>query len=437
MAASLRAHHAALQRKIDEAATLYDVGREIAGQIALEPTLHLIVERSRALLQADASLVALRVGTTDTFEMRAHSGSVTEALRKLDFDPGEGLGGQVVATGTAMTVGDYLAEYPDSPFLEMVREVGLHSAVAVPLKVHDTVSGVLYVHSQEPHKFQVEDQRLLSALANQAVIAIENAKLYENVKRHAEELEAKVEERTRELQEASRHKSQFLASMSHELRTPMNAVLGYTELILDGEFGELNDDLRDAIERVQRSGRHLLGLINDVLDLSKIEAGRFILTLGEYSMKRVVQAVFTAVHPLASAKNLPLELVVPSDLPPGWGDERRITQVLLNLVGNAIKFTDSGAVTVRVAVQDGTFMVSVVDTGPGIPEVDQQRIFDEFQQADSSHTRKKGGTGLGLSIAKRIVEMHDGHIGVNSTPGKGSTFWFTLPVRVERREAVR
>ena len=174
-------------------------------------------------------------------------------------------------------------------------------------------------------------------------------------------------------------------------------------------------------------------LINDVLDLSKIEAGQLTLSLTDYSMKDVVHSVLTAAEPLAAEKKLALKVAMASDLPPGKGDERRITQVLLNLVGNAIKFTEEGEVRVEAKVSDGAFTVSVADTGPGIAAADQPRVFEEFQQVDSSSTRKKGGTGLGLSIAKRIIEMHGGRIGVDSTPGKGSTFWFMVPVRVERQ----
>ncbi|HLW47279.1 MAG TPA: HAMP domain-containing sensor histidine kinase [bacterium] len=234
-----------------------------------------------------------------------------------------------------------------------------------------------------------------------------------------------------QLAAANRHKSQFLANMSHELRTPLNAILGYTELILDDIYGEIPGKVRDALERVQKSGRHLLGLINDVLDLSKIEAGRLTLTLDDYSMTDIVRNVSAAVEALVAEKRLHFTVAVPPDLPRGHGDERRLTQVLLNLVGNAIKFTDAGEVAIRAAVRDGQFVVAVADTGPGIAEQDRQKIFEEFQQADDSNTRRRGGTGLGLSIAKRIVELHRGRLWVESSPGQGSTFWFAIPVLVE------
>jgi signal transduction histidine kinase len=239
-----------------------------------------------------------------------------------------------------------------------------------------------------------------------------------------------------QLEAASRHKSQFLANMSHELRTPLNAILGYTELMMDEIYGPVPEQLCEVLGRVQQSGKHLLCLINAVLDLSRIEAGRLTLTLADYSMPSVVQTVFAAVESLAAAKRLALKVSVPPDLPPGRGDEQRLSQVLLNLVGNAIKFTEVGEVSVQVTAADGVFTVAVSDTGPGIAEADQQKIFEEFQQADSSSTRKQGGTGLGLAIAKKIIDMHGGRIGVESHLGKGSTFWFTLPVRVERQAVV-
>jgi signal transduction histidine kinase len=221
--------------------------------------------------------------------------------------------------------------------------------------------------------------------------------------------------------------------MSHELRTPLNAVLGYTELILDGIYGEVSEKARPTLQRIQSNGRHLLSLINDVLDLSKIEAGQLTLSLADYLIKDVVHTVYGAVEPLATSKNLRLKLELPKDLPMAHGDERRLTQVLLNLVGNAVKFTDTGEVAIRASTADGSFTVAVHDTGPGIAEKDQARIFEEFQQADLSITKHKSGSGLGLAIAKRIIEMHGGRIWVESDVGKGSTFAFTIPVKVERQ----
>lgn len=232
---------------------------------------------------------------------------------------------------------------------------------------------------------------------------------------------------------ASRHKSQFLASMSHELRTPLNAILGYAELIVDGIYGEVPEKILEVMDRVRKSGHHLLGLINAVLDLSKIEAGQLTLALNDYSLSDVIQTVVTAVEPLAVEQRLRLMAEVAPALPVGKGDERRLSQVLLNLVGNAIKFTDAGEVRIKAVVADRNFVVSVADTGPGIAEAEQQKIFEEFHQVEGPATRRKGGTGLGLSIAKRIVGLHGGRIWVESELGRGSTFTFTVPVRVEQQ----
>ena len=232
---------------------------------------------------------------------------------------------------------------------------------------------------------------------------------------------------------ANRAKSQFLANMSHELRTPLNAILGYTELMAEGTYGELCEEMLEVLKRLETNGRHLLGLINDVLDLSKIEAGQLVLELSDYCIQDIAQTVRSTLEPLAADKKLAFKVEVPAELPPGRGDGRRLTQVLINLVGNAIKFTDAGEVAIKTEANNGSFYVTVRDTGPGISAADQAKLFQEFQQADNAIARKKGGTGLGLAISKHIIEMHGGRIWVESQPGHGSTFVFTLPVTVERQ----
>jgi signal transduction histidine kinase len=235
------------------------------------------------------------------------------------------------------------------------------------------------------------------------------------------------------LEEASRHKSQFLANMSHELRTPLNAILGFSELLLDGIYGDLPIKMRSAVERIQRNGRHLLGLINDVLDLSKIEAGQLRLSLADYSVEELVSGVYASVESLAAEKNLSLRIAVPPGLPPARGDERRLAQALFNLVGNAIKFTDAGEVWIEVETKGDSYIFSVRDTGPGVDEADQTKIFQEFQQVDNSITKTKGGAGLGLAIVKHIVEMHGGRIWIKSRIGHGATFSFLVPARLEQQ----
>ena len=256
------------------------------------------------------------------------------------------------------------------------------------------------------------------------MIAIENVRLFDE-----------IQDKSRQLEVASQHKSQFLANMSHELRTPLNAILGYTELMADGIYGELPEKTMGVLKRLESNGRHLLGLINDVLDLSKIEAGQLVLDLSDYSLEDIAQTVRSTLEPLAADKKLAFKVEVAPKMPAGHGDGRRLTQVVINLVGNAIKFTDAGEVVITARATDGSFHLSVRDTGPGISAADQAKLFQEFQQADNAITRKKGGTGLGLAISKRIVEMHGGKIWVESQVGQGSTFSFTVPVRVAQQVA--
>jgi signal transduction histidine kinase len=250
--------------------------------------------------------------------------------------------------------------------------------------------------------------------------------LAENVNHMCEKLGHLYEQ----IEKTSKHKSQFLANMSHELRTPLNAILGYSELLIDGIYGEIGEKAHGVLERLHTNGRHLLGLINDILDLSKIEAGQVTLSIDDYSISTLVNSVVTTTESLAREKGLALNTSIAEGLPLGRGDERRLLQVLLNLVGNAIKFTEKGSVEITAGITDQQLLVSVRDTGPGIAEADQMRIFEEFQQVEGTSTRTKVGTGLGLAIAKRIIELHGGTITVKSALGAGSTFHVTLPVTV-------
>jgi signal transduction histidine kinase len=264
----------------------------------------------------------------------------------------------------------------------------------------------------------------LAARMNQ--MSQELHQLYEDQRRAAHQLR----QLNTELEQASRAKSDFLASMSHELRTPMNAILGFTEMIRDGMYGEVPPEIAEPVADIHTCGKQLLGLINNVLDLSKIEAGRMDLALADYAVDDVVSTVKLSLRALAAGKGLELVSTVAPDLPLCLGDSKRITQCLMNLTGNALKFTAEGRVEIRVEGQGADLLFAVADTGIGIPADQIKNIFEEFRQADVTVSREYGGTGLGLAITRKLVELHGGRIWVQSEPGKGSTFFFTIPARV-------
>jgi signal transduction histidine kinase len=313
---------------------------------------------------------------------------------------------------------------------DLAKAAGFRAAIGVPLLSGGQIVGVLTLNRKTAGAFSEKQIALIETFADQAVIAIENTRLFEEVQARTHELAKTVED----LEIASQHKNQFVANMSHELRTPLAAILGYAELIQEGFYESQGPKSLDALTRIRANGKHLLGLINTVLDIAKIESGQFTLTMSEYAIESIVETVRAATESLAQNKKLTLTTSVDKSLPIGLGDEQRLTQVLLNLVGNAIKFTDAGEVSIAARAWNGHFAISVTDTGPGIPLDQQDRIFDQFHQVDSSLTKAKGGTGLGLAIARQIVEMHGGRIWVESILGKGSTFQMELPARAELRK---
>ncbi|HEY2245768.1 MAG: GAF domain-containing protein [Xanthobacteraceae bacterium] len=389
----------------------------------LQSVLNTLVESVARL--CDAEMVSIRRPKGLGFLHVATRGvpsEYSEYMQNHPIEPGRGtVGGRVLLEGKPVHVADVQID-PEYTMTAITRRAGFHTYLGVPLLREGNPIGIIILGRTSVRPFTDKQIELATTFADQAVIAIENVRLFEE-----------IQEKSRQVEEASRHKSQFLANMSHELRTPLNAILGYAELVLDGIYGDAPEKMRNVLERIQTNGRHLLGLINDVLDLSKIEAGQLVLSLNDYSIKDMMQGVYVAVEPLAGNKKLNFKLDVPPNLPPARGDERRLSQVLLNLVGNAIKFTDTGEVAMKASTTNGSYTVAVADTGPGIAEADQAKIFEEFQQSESTHTKAKGGTGLGLAIAKRIVEMHGGRLWVESTLGNGSTFFFTVPLRVEHQ----
>jgi signal transduction histidine kinase len=434
MAGKLQESYAGLEQKVElrteelaqsvaELRALGEVSQAVNSTLDLEMVLDTIVSKSVQLAGTDAGTIYVYDPATSEFQARANYGMSEELIDAIN-ETHVGIS-EAVAASTRERVPVQVPDLRDEPASlaqEIVLRAGYRARLIVPLLGADAVVGALVVRRKEPGEFPKSTVDLLQTFAAQSVLAIQNAHLFRE-----------IEDKGRQLEVASQHKSQFLANMSHELRTPLNAILGYTELILDNIYGETPDKMRGVLDRVQSNGKHLLGLINDVLDLSKIEAGQLTLSLAEFQIKDVVHGVFSVVESLATNKQLALRVEVPANLPLARGDERRLTQVLLNLVGNAIKFTDQGEVAIKASAANGSYTLSVHDTGPGIAESDRTKIFEEFQQADSSATKKKGGTGLGLSISKRIVELHGGRIWVESDVGKGSMFAFEVPVTVDKQ----
>jgi signal transduction histidine kinase len=395
----------------------------------LRSVLQALVESAARLCDADNGTITRQInGVFYRAESYGYPAQVMERWRKVPVTPERGsAAGRALLEGRTVHVPDADAD-PDYTF--DTAGTRIRSMLGVPMLREGVPIGVLALARSEMRPFTDKQIDLVSTFADQAAIAIENVRLFEEVQARTSELAKTVED----LEIASQHKSQFVANMSHELRTPLAAILGYAELMQEGFYEPLGQKSLDALTRIRANGKHLLGLINTVLDIAKIESGQFTLNMAEYAIESVVETVRSATESLAQNKKLALKTQVAKSLPVGLGDEQRLTQVLLNLVGNAIKFTDTGEVCVTASAVNGRFNVSVTDTGPGIPVEHQARIFEHFHQVDSSNTKAKGGTGLGLAIAKQIVEMHGGRILVESTLGKGSTFQIELPTRAEFRK---
>jgi len=389
----------------------------------LQAVLQTLVESAARFCVADkAHIIREKNGGFYTAEAYGYSREFMDYAKNILIKAERGsASGRALAEGRVVHIADVKTD-PEYTLLEAQRLGDYRTTLCVPMLREGVPIGVLTLTRSEVQPFTDKQIELVTTFADQAAIAIENVRLFDE-----------IQDKSRQLEEASQHKSQFLANMSHELRTPLNAILGYTELMADGAYGEPSEKMLGILKRLEANGRHLLGLINDVLDLSKIEAGQLVLELSDYSVQDIAQTVRSTLEPLAADKKLAFKVDVALKLPSGRGDGRRLTQVLINLVGNAIKFTDAGEVAIKAEANNGSFQVSVRDTGPGISAADQAKLFQEFQQADNAITKKKGGTGLGLAISKRIIEMHGGKIWVESQVGQGSTFAFSLPMIVERQ----
>lgn len=418
----LRTHE--LAQSVDELQALGEVSRVVSSTLDLNMVLTSIIQHAVALSDTKGGTIFEFNESEQVFVPRVNYGLSTDLTAEIERSAicvGDKTAiGQAGQKKAPVQISD-LAEQPEYP-LHYIREGGFRALLAVPLMRENRLIGGLVVLREYAGNFSDKTVDLLQTFAAQSALAIYNAQLF-----------TQIEEKSSQLELADKHKSEFLANMSHELRTPLNAILGYTELILDEIYGEVPEKIDKVLVRVEKNGRNLLNLINDVLDISKIEAGRLTLSLDDYSFEELVSTVLISVEALAAEKGLKLYATVAKDLPIGRADQQRISQVLVNLVGNAIKFTDEGEVKVEVEARNSSFLVSVLDTGVGLSADDRQIIFKEFRQVDGSSTRERGGTGLGLSIAKKIVKMHGGHIWVEARPEGGANFSFSIPVRVENQ----
>jgi signal transduction histidine kinase len=377
-----------------------------------------VVDSARRLCRADIALIFLLEG--DTYRLAFVSGDLTEENRAyldehpLAQDRGT-LAGRVGLERRPQQIPDVLAD-PEYGRPDIQRHGGFRTTMGVPMLLDGEVVGVLIVWRTEVDPFSERAAELLTTFATQAAIAIRNVDLV-----HA------LQARTADLEVAGRHKSEFLASMSHELRTPLNAVIGFSEVLLERMFGDLNERQDEYLRDIWSSGKHLLELLNEILDLSKVEAGQMVLDLTEFSLQEALGHGVALVRERAAQHSIRLSLEVAPGVGPVLADELRIKQVIVNLLSNAVKFTpDGGQVDVRAYTEGDEVLVTVADTGTGVAAEDRERIFESFQQGGRRASTTEG-TGLGLTLSKRIVELHSGRIWVDSELGAGSTFGFAIP----------
>ena len=393
----------------------------------LAPTLQTVVENAARLCDADVAWMSQRVSDatgkmiSGAPRFGAKWARTPELLARIEPDqnstPHErSIMGRTYTDRRTIALDDITTE-KDFDHSSNAIATGARSVLAVPVLRDDETLGVMVLARTTVRPFAAREVELVETFADQAAIAIQNVRLFNE-----------IQDKSQQLEIASRHKSEFLANMSHELRTPLNAIIGFSEVLLEGIFGDINEKQREYLADVLGSGQHLLSLINDILDLSKIEAGRMDLDLSTFAMRDALESGLTIVRDRAARHGIALSAVVASDVPGIEADERKVKQILYNLLSNAVKFTpDGGRVEVNVRAENGDIRVEVRDTGIGVAANDQERIFEEFRQAGRERSRE--GTGLGLTLTKRFVELHGGRIWVESTPGKGSTFAFTLPLR--------
>jgi GAF domain-containing protein/anti-sigma regulatory factor (Ser/Thr protein kinase) len=418
----LQARTQELSRSVGELRALGEVGQAISSTLDLGTVLTTIVSRAVQLSGLDGGVVFEYDEGTEEFVQRAGTdpgGALAEARRTTRIRKGEGVLGRTAITLEPIQVPDITvpAAY-EGRLREILVESGIRAILAVPMVREGRLIGCLAVTRNQPGDFPGETIELLRTFATQSALAIQNARLFHEIADKSAQLEA-----------ASRHKSEFLANMSHELRTPLNAVIGFSEVLLQRMFGDLNDKQDEYLKDIYASGQHLLSLINDILDLSKIEAGRMELASAPFHLPTALENAVTLVKERAARHGITLQVDIDPRLGELVGDERKVKQVLLNLLSNAVKFTpERGRISLKAGRTDGMVEIAVTDTGIGIAPEDQAAVFEEFRQVGTDETRKQEGTGLGLTLAKKFVELHGGRIWIESEPGRGSTFTFTLPV---------
>jgi len=424
-----------LGSKVAQLEALREVGEAVGSSLDLAEVLDRIVRNAVRLtnrgfgditLGTDGGSIMEYDESSDSFHVRAALGSaeLLKQLGAITINRESTLVGRAALARRPLEVPD-LAQAELDPHLEVLFRDGWRSVLAVPMLRGDNMVGVLVIRRRGTGRFPPDVIELLETFASQSALAIVNARFF-----------GELETKTSELEVASRHKSEFLASMSHELRTPLNAVIGFSEVLLDRMFGELNERQDEYLRDIWNSGRHLLELFNEILDLSKVEAGQMALERSTFSVASALEYTLAMVRERAARHAITVTVEVGGDVGTVEADELRFKQVVLNLLSNAVKFTpDGGSVSIR-ASRDGTALnVTVTDTGIGVPTEDQERIFETFQQGRRG-APKEEGTGLGLTLCRRIVGLFGGRMWLKSTPGVGSTFGFSVPGLPEQEDDV-
>jgi signal transduction histidine kinase len=419
----LEARTAELTRSVGELKALGEVGQAVSSTLDLETVLSTIVSRANQLAGMDGGAIYEYDETREEFYLHTADGlpaALVEALRANPIRKGEGALGRLAVTSEPVQIRDIADEAVyQSRLRKLLLRLGHRSLLAIPLLREDHLLGGLVVNRKSAGEFSPQVIDLLKTFAAQSALAIQNARLFRE-----------IEVKGRQLETASRHKSEFLANMSHELRTPLNAIIGFSEVLSERMFGEINDKQAEYLVDILESGRHLLALINDILDLSKIAAGRMELEVSEFNLPGAIDNTLTLMRERAGRHGIMLVRTIDERLAMIHADERKVKQVLLNLLSNALKFTpEGGQITVRAELQDGEVKISVTDSGVGIAPEDQATVFEEFRQVGMS-AKKVEGTGLGLPISRTFTELHGGRMWIESEIAKGSTFGFTLPLRV-------